>query len=1807
MKGDFTRFSYDPQQRYSRVLKQQGRVDLDADWNEAVEIFTQLERSEARDVIGPSGVPEASNGYRVIVTPGGELAVTRGRIYVHGIQCSNELDPHVADPDAPLLLTDQEDLPGYELPVDNGVYIAYVDVWERHITYIEDPDIREVALGGPDTTTRTRTLCQVKLEPLDADGPLTNFECQPYPALPNTGRLAARSAVDDEPETPCVVPAGGGYRGLENRLYRVEIHDDGRDEDGDVVGTPTFKWSRDNGSVVLPVAEGGIDGDDVTLTRFGPDDVLTVRVGDWVEVLGDETELFGRHGTLGQIEPNGIDRADREITLSEDVSAHSGESHLKVRRWDHRATDTVALQDGALPIQGDWFELEDGVEVRFDMAANYNVGDYWVIPARTREGNVQWPEEGGLPADRRRLGIQHHYSTLALVRRFGNAWTEVEDCRDLFPPLTEVDDGCCCVRVEPGDDIQQAIDTVIGAGGGCVSLCQGLHEVDGALWIRNGRDVVVSGQGPSTVVRLRNSEGGDGGLLMENSQRIRINDMMLVSDDVRSLVTAREDSDWAMNRSITLAGLILFNGASSAGEDRPRVNSAVRLGHCDGVVIENCRMAAEVGLVALWDDALPALDPGGAGGANAPFITLGFENLQLGSQFRVGESFTEAGVVVTGETFVRDNGTEVDGGVATVDDGSNSSFSGQDIGTRSINLNFAPPTPFSHVQMNFGEFGGNINLRINDELANVDDMAALDGLTLGGVNVSVEFADESQVRGRLVMRADAQPLATFSVGGQEFWLDNVTFRGSEPGEVPDLRYGNGVNNLRMTDSVIRYARMGVVGAVCANWHLQRDTLLPLPFATINTLLGILAEAGTAADYATLKDTLEPVWNSRADLSIRSGTTAFGAFVLWEARIDQCTFGGSTAAYVFWAIRSRFTDCRLAAFDTGLNAFWLQQCRVRGCRFEQPSGIAILMAGSYRTRFTDNDMRSADGILNLPLGPALGYLLGVHGVLAAAYGVDDEIDGYVLYWMMLESSLRIMGLAQLVDALLELLPPTGGYPASLYLAALLPVLIERGMDDDDGTALPLVDLRIEDNQLSCENSGVVLRSYIPLGSLRIGGNRIVCLEGQAVRVEALPSFANAHLTVFLFRAVLQILLDRSDSDGDESDLQRITRELLESWQEGSETFLEMDLRIDGNTIHSLRTGIESNLFELAVVENHITLRERDTQRPVTTGSVFGQVTDTAGNAIGGASVSLDGSNYSVVTLDDGSYQIGNVNAGSYRVVAVRAGYWPQEQTITVSAGEQVEANFTLQLIQIGISLFEATPAALEMSWSNVAVAYVGTSLRATTDEIASVAGALENSSAFEAIAVSLREGGYTDPDHYSSYLLSADGPLVEAQPRLQAADSVALVGGITSDSDLQSTSTQLNNALRNNDTSAMASLLPAFLAGLLRYTDSQGILLKGVGCRIVENQVLVPADVDRDTRAFGGVQVSVDYYNLLVLVLLAQWFQETVLGSDSAANDTDDVDSNALLGITQTLLENNEIIGGIGHGISVQGVAGRPDYVQELQIRGNQVRDMAGTGIFCNENAFVVGLNVESNHISRCGQQEGFAAAKGGIVVRAAARCHMHGNQVVQCGRDERTLNVLGVDLDTIYGLSFYNNELISNGSPQALLDEGGLRLQEVYGVVSIHDNCFTQNRGTALQWTNSARDGEGALLPDLLLLAVNAYLGTTLSNDEIADAKMASVQGNAFETSLADALPLLKLLNLGQVSVVGNSCRGEAMTGALGEVDNTLGGLIANNQMHSGGEVGLIVRKMFGGVIHGNVSNVPIEVSASINIQHTMNIPDVVI
>ena len=436
MKGDFTRFTFDPKKHYNSVLMQQGRVVLDADWNEQADIQEHIRETEVADVVGRSGASIDFAGFKVEVAPGGQdLILSSGRMYVDGILC--ELD---------------EDL-GFQPDIGEGApetYLAHLDVWDRHITAVEDDDIREEALGGPDTTTRTKTEWRVKLMPCV----LENMSCQEASLklkdLTNLGdsRLAVRlqPAQKESAKDLCAVLSGTAYRGLENQLYRVEIHEPGE------VGKATFKWSRNNGAIAFAIEGNSTDEESgnsepetepecykVKLRQLGWDQELKIHKGDWVEVLGDETELLGVPGTLARVED--IDEADLILTLTADVAKHLDESNPKVRRWDlnESTLEDPLLFEGILTEEPSedcvWIELENGIEVCFKTGDHYRTGDYWLIPARNT-GDIEWPhgENDFVP----KFGIQHHNCLLAILNRGQEGtWKLEKDCRKLFPPLAD--------------------------------------------------------------------------------------------------------------------------------------------------------------------------------------------------------------------------------------------------------------------------------------------------------------------------------------------------------------------------------------------------------------------------------------------------------------------------------------------------------------------------------------------------------------------------------------------------------------------------------------------------------------------------------------------------------------------------------------------------------------------------------------------------------------------------------------------------------------------------------------------------------------------------------------------------------------------------------------------------------------------------------------------------------------------------------------------------------------------------------------------------------------------------------------------------------------------------------------------------------------------------------------------------------------------------------------------------------------------------------------------------------------------------
>ena len=67
MKGDFTRQTFDPRRHYTTVRMQQGRVQLDADWNEEADLRLYRDETEATDVIGRCGGPLDDAAFGVLL------------------------------------------------------------------------------------------------------------------------------------------------------------------------------------------------------------------------------------------------------------------------------------------------------------------------------------------------------------------------------------------------------------------------------------------------------------------------------------------------------------------------------------------------------------------------------------------------------------------------------------------------------------------------------------------------------------------------------------------------------------------------------------------------------------------------------------------------------------------------------------------------------------------------------------------------------------------------------------------------------------------------------------------------------------------------------------------------------------------------------------------------------------------------------------------------------------------------------------------------------------------------------------------------------------------------------------------------------------------------------------------------------------------------------------------------------------------------------------------------------------------------------------------------------------------------------------------------------------------------------------------------------------------------------------------------------------------------------------------------------------------------------------------------------------
>lgn len=516
MSGDFTRVTFDPLDDFSRVLVQQGRVVVDADVNELADGFDHRLRALALDVLGrctapketrPDGTSEAP-GFR-IAAAGGSFTIGAGRLYLHGLELDNhgvapfEIEAGLQDRrGAPVPYDQQPYYPDPPAVPSGGRRVVYVDAWERERTAAEEPKLIDPAIAV-DAAERVQTVWQVKVLDSDASGVTCETPDEKVPGWleatrPSAARLSTTEVAVPAATDPCSVPPDGGYRGWDNRLYRVEVHD------GGLLSEATFKWSRDNASIATVVT--GIDSTRKVLavSRTGRDDVQRIREQSWVEVIDDSDELAGRPGFLAKVKT--VDKVDdmrQEVELESALPAGydpaDEDRRTRLRQWDQ--SEPVAEATGAVKVSKatGGLVLEDGVQVTFATSVSggrLRTGDYWTFEARSATARVR--NLTAAPPQ----GPRHFYGRLAIV----DLPDEIVDCRTVWPPRCEGGDcGDCSVCVTPESHetgeltIQMALDRVRGDGG-TVCLAPGRYELDGMLTIRDTHSVTIRGHGWSTVL-----------------------------------------------------------------------------------------------------------------------------------------------------------------------------------------------------------------------------------------------------------------------------------------------------------------------------------------------------------------------------------------------------------------------------------------------------------------------------------------------------------------------------------------------------------------------------------------------------------------------------------------------------------------------------------------------------------------------------------------------------------------------------------------------------------------------------------------------------------------------------------------------------------------------------------------------------------------------------------------------------------------------------------------------------------------------------------------------------------------------------------------------------------------------------------------------------------------------------------------------------------------------------------------------------------------------------------------------------------
>ena len=542
---DLSRSATDYRKHYKSVRAQQGRVFVDDDHNDNERIHTEEQRRDLVDIIGPSGVP--GDGFKISnprLTNGKlDFDIAAGAFYLGGnrLQVETPGTTYQLQPDWLELFGSPT---AVNPPAANRTDLVYLETWMQPVAAVEDSELFEVALGGPDTSTRMKQMQQIRL----FTG-IGGTDCQTgWAAFVANLAAQGRGRLNQEnelvPNTQltvlfpgtgqtdlCSPPVAGGYLGAENQAIRVQI-----------VDATHFTWGFDNAAPLYRVqlsadANGALT---VITMMTEPKDQAhwpmaqqVVELLPWSAVLPNEEKTADLSGFMTRVATS-YDPDTKEFTISTAVPATFGNAWQQrsdagqfgniqffyMRIWN-RGSDTTS-DPAILFASGTAVDLlGTGLQVVFN-GTDRPFDDYWIIAARPDSPDqvVPWQLETGKGPN----GYRRYFAPLGVIQWTVPAGgvatgTVIDDCRIPFQPLTRIR-SCCTFTVGDGEtsfgkftSIQQAINALPASGGEICILpgryketitIQGLHDV-----IIHGcdRQTVLTGDGtPTPVFTIQDSQ-----------------------------------------------------------------------------------------------------------------------------------------------------------------------------------------------------------------------------------------------------------------------------------------------------------------------------------------------------------------------------------------------------------------------------------------------------------------------------------------------------------------------------------------------------------------------------------------------------------------------------------------------------------------------------------------------------------------------------------------------------------------------------------------------------------------------------------------------------------------------------------------------------------------------------------------------------------------------------------------------------------------------------------------------------------------------------------------------------------------------------------------------------------------------------------------------------------------------------------------------------------------------------------------------------------------------------------------------------